>query len=186
MIYDNDNLPQSLEVGDEVHFHLLSLYHDASVLMYKVRRRFLNIANEGLGYDLSNSSIFNALAYSLGSGFGKETFCKQFYGYTPNGGSWPECRDNDYAALTRLVNGIFEKLKGTGGRIEVAPQVKVNFTNILHTLAIFGGVQKTPANLDILITLSRLGVVHDDGLGYRANPGLDLVKIWDWSKDLTV
>ena len=37
----------------------------------------------------------------------KFKFCFDCYGYAPGTGDWPESKDRDYAALTRIVEALF-------------------------------------------------------------------------------
>ena len=37
----------------------------------------------------------------------KEAFCSNHYGYTVTRGAWPEYKDRDYSAATRLVKALF-------------------------------------------------------------------------------
>lgn len=53
---------------------------------------------KGAGY---NDRIFIDL------GLNKYNFCSDCYGYNPGVGDWPESKDKDYAALTRVVEALF-------------------------------------------------------------------------------
>lgn len=41
----------------------------------------------------------------------KEHVATKAYGYKSGGGFWPECKNSDYAALTRLVVFLFEEIE---------------------------------------------------------------------------
>lgn len=66
-------------------------------IAYKVGHSFLfNVTNHSGGSD--NDRIFGILGIK-----DKMNFCKRYYGYSPPGGEFPACRNEDYAALTRLA-----------------------------------------------------------------------------------
>lgn len=50
-----------------------------------------------------NERIFNILDIK-----NKELFCSAHYGYTTTRGAWPEFKDYDFSAATRLVKALFE------------------------------------------------------------------------------
>lgn len=75
-------------------------YDDIVILKnieYRVRSRFLQEPH------LNNEAIFNVLSISS-----KEDFASNAYGYECKGGSWPECKPLDYAALTRCVIELYK------------------------------------------------------------------------------
>lgn len=52
------------------------------------------------GYSTNNGMIFDLL------GVNKYEYCKETYGYDPTMGSWPECKEGDFAALTRTLEAF--------------------------------------------------------------------------------
>ena len=48
-----------------------------------------------------NDQIFEDL------GLNKTKFCSDCYGYSPDDGDWPNSKDKDFAALTRVVEALF-------------------------------------------------------------------------------
>ncbi len=54
-----------------------------------------------IAYNKINNSIFKKLSID------KDSFAEQCYGYTPRWGGWPQAKDGDYKALTRLVAGLY-------------------------------------------------------------------------------
>jgi hypothetical protein len=82
----------ALRENDEVVF---LVGDETELVRYEVRSRFL--------YNLSsmNSRIFDFLNLDKGK------FCSEAYGYESGGGGWPESKDEDYAALTRVVEALY-------------------------------------------------------------------------------
>lgn len=78
-------------------------YNDLVILKgieYRVRTKFLS---EEYG---NNSKIFDVLSI-----ISKEDFATKTYGYECNRGSWPECKKDDYEALTRCVIELFKLIE---------------------------------------------------------------------------
>lgn len=67
-----------------------------SQLIYTVEPDFLSSAN------FENDAIFDHLQLD------KIKFTTEAYGYLTDDGVWPECRKNDYAALSRCVEKLAE------------------------------------------------------------------------------
>ena len=79
-------------------------YEDCVILKgikYRVLAKFLSECEGG-----DNSKIFDILSISS-----KEAFAAKAYGYEHNGGAWPECKRNDYEALTRCVIELFKLIE---------------------------------------------------------------------------
>ena len=75
-------------------------YDDIVILKnieYRVQSRFLQEPY------CNNEAIFNVLSISS-----KEDFASNAYGYECSGGSWPECKPYDYAALTKCVIELYK------------------------------------------------------------------------------
>lgn len=67
-------------------------------IKYTVRTRYLQEEQ-----NCDNEKIFNVLSISS-----KKSFASNAYGYECSGGAWPECKRNDYEALTRLVIELYK------------------------------------------------------------------------------
>lgn len=67
-------------------------------IKYIVTKNYLHNQNGNL-----NDQIFDKLDIK-----GKYTFCSSRYGYAVTTGIWPEYRDHDLPAATRLVKALFE------------------------------------------------------------------------------
>lgn len=89
---------KTLELGDYVVFNI-----QKSVIEYQVQEKFL--CNTALDI---NTTIFNKLGIS-----DKNEYAKNLYNYSIEFGlgaiSWPEYKENDYEAATRLVLGLFKR-----------------------------------------------------------------------------
>lgn len=84
-----------LKHGDMINFYLVGKGN----YQYQVRDEYLNTDDD------TNALIFNELGMSAGE---KIEFCRKAYGYEPrHDGQWPECRVDDYEALTRCVNMLY-------------------------------------------------------------------------------
>ncbi len=84
-----------LKRGDHVEFQ-----HKGDILTYVVDWGYLN--NMGFG---ANDEIFDRI------GVPAIKFCRKAYGYEPTGGDWPTANHEDYPALTRAANAIYDALK---------------------------------------------------------------------------
>jgi len=79
-------------------------YHDNCFLRKDNSNYRMFVEQSFLQDCYQNDTIFTFLEVS------KVPFCAKAYGYSPVFiGGCPECRRNDYAALTRLVKNIFDK-----------------------------------------------------------------------------
>lgn len=67
-------------------------------IKYTVTKNYLHNQNGKL-----NDQIFDKLDIK-----GKYTFCSSRYGYIVTTGIWPEYRDHDFPAATRLVKALFK------------------------------------------------------------------------------
>lgn len=68
-------------------------------IKYTVTENYLHNQNS----PLLNNQIFNKLAIK-----DKYSFCSSCYGYSATTGIWPEYRDCDFSAATRLVKALFK------------------------------------------------------------------------------
>lgn len=69
-------------------------------LYYDVRPSWLNCQDR-----INNAMIFDLLNVN------KITFCEKYYRYLPSNGSWPEYKENDFSAATRVVMALFELIE---------------------------------------------------------------------------
>lgn len=93
-----------LKHGDEIVF-----LEEKPELAYVVRESWLGRFNSGLEIE-----IFNILKDKFLLEENHIDFCKKAYGYEPHvssKNSWPDCKTNDYLALTRVVYAIFKLLE---------------------------------------------------------------------------
>jgi hypothetical protein len=76
-------------------------------------------------YHVPNGEIFTRLGIT-----DRYAFCEKAYGYKPGRGDWPQYRDDDYRALTRLVRKLFIRLRKitTTERISVAADADTRAT----------------------------------------------------------
>lgn len=97
MIYQNlkELGNNTLHSGDIVYF-----YVDSRQLKYNVLPTHLSNA-----YRSDNAEIFSIL------GINKSDFCDCYYGYHNHGGDWPVCDTEDFAALTRVVQALYQKIE---------------------------------------------------------------------------
>ena len=82
---------EQLKMGQEIIFTIKDKNY-----IYTVYPKHLSIKN--LEY---NDQIFKDLKLD------KYKFFSNWYGYEPGVGSWPECKNEDYLALTRVVKALF-------------------------------------------------------------------------------
>lgn len=84
-----------LKFNDIVNFYLVGKGN----YQYCVAPSYLNIGDD------TNAKIFIELGMSPDE---KRQICDKAYGYQARyDGQWPECKDGDYEALTRLVNMLY-------------------------------------------------------------------------------
>lgn len=57
-------------------------------------------------FSCSNREIFRQLGIA-----DPEAFCAKAYGYASCGGIWPQCKEGDWAALTRAVRAVLKRCK---------------------------------------------------------------------------
>lgn len=86
----SDNMEQ-LNSGDKIIFTIKDKNY-----IYTVYSQYLCLRSSG-----DNDQIFKDLKLD------KFKFCFDCYGYTPGTGDWPESKDRDYTALTRIVEALF-------------------------------------------------------------------------------
>lgn len=82
---------EQLNSGDKIIFTIKDRNY-----IYTVLSQYLN--NKGSHY---NDQIFKDLKLD------KFKFCYDYYGYEPGKGDWPESKNRDYTALTRVVEALF-------------------------------------------------------------------------------
>ena len=56
---------------------------------------------------LSSTGPYSNGQMFIDLGLDRNKFCSDCYGYQTDGGSWPESKKGDYAALTRVVEALF-------------------------------------------------------------------------------
>lgn len=94
---DKKKMRNVLKYGDKVTFKLVGKGN----YEYIVRDEYLNTDED------TNALIFIELGMSAQE---KIEFCRKAYGYEPrHDGQWPECRVNDYEALTRCVTMLHQE-----------------------------------------------------------------------------
>jgi hypothetical protein len=103
---------KTLQYGDSVVFF--------SNIVYSVRTYYLTLVG-----GFNNSKIFKKL------GIDEYKLATECYGYIPNSGEWPECRGEDYPALTRLVLGLFKIIEG---RSDCTPNDKMVTKKVFNVL----------------------------------------------------
>lgn len=93
---DKKKVRNVLKLGDKVTFKLI----DKDTFEYEVRGDFMNTSTY-------NGIIFDELGMSKEE---KMKFCDKAYGYEADRtGQWPECKEKDYKALTRLVTMLHQE-----------------------------------------------------------------------------
>ena len=94
-IYTICNRPKLLKYVDKVVFKVNNIQYK-----YTVEDNFLSLCESE-----DNDKIFKVLNI-------KECgFCDKHYGYASRYDTiWPECKHNDYEALTRVVNALFDEI----------------------------------------------------------------------------
>ena len=111
---DNYKSIPYIKRGDKIKFDV-----GGEIINYKVSSCFLEESS------LRNSLIFSKL------GLDKKFFCTNAYGYEAAGGSFPECRSYDLAALHRVINALFYHMRGiTHVPTSAEPKVKSNSTEL--------------------------------------------------------
>jgi hypothetical protein len=92
-----DDFKRNVSIDDNIHFKI-----NDEVLVGQVREDFVTMINRG------NDIMFIKLKIK-----DVHAFASEHYGYTPLGGIWPRCKCGDYAALTRLLVALFERIEGS-------------------------------------------------------------------------
>jgi hypothetical protein len=92
MEYKINNRPELLKHGDTVIFKVKGVEYKHEV------------KNSYLRYRFDNRFIFQLLNIN------ECDFCKKHYGYDPTADCWPECKPNDFEALTRVVNALYDEI----------------------------------------------------------------------------
>lgn len=82
---------KQLKSGDKIILTVKDKYY-----IYTVYSQHLCIRSSGY-----NDQIFTDLKLN------KFNFCSDCYGYEPGKGDWPESKNGDYTALTRVVEALF-------------------------------------------------------------------------------
>ncbi|MCO6500479.1 MAG: hypothetical protein J5I47_08900 [Vicingus serpentipes] len=91
-----DKISTSIEFGDVVVFK----FDNCDDIEYVVQNDHLHCGN-GNG----NRAIFKHLGFSIDE---MKDFIKKAYGYAPGRGIWPTSKFEDYGALTRAVNALYD------------------------------------------------------------------------------
>lgn len=92
-----DKISTSLEFGDLVVFKSDNW---GDHVTYTVQNDHLHCVN-----DIGNRVIFKHLGFSENEIY---EFIEKAYGYAPGSGSWPTSKFEDYRALTRTVNALYD------------------------------------------------------------------------------
>jgi hypothetical protein len=97
MIYSNlkelgDN---TLQANDSVYFYINDQQLKYSVI-------YNHLSND---FKCNNSEIFSILDID------RHAFCDYHYGYHNQGGDWPTCKPEDFAALTRVVKALYQEIE---------------------------------------------------------------------------
>lgn len=77
------------------------------------------VYNDFLSTESDNSKIFKIL------GLDPKKFCTEHYGYEAYCGIWPQCKNEDYSALTRVVKALFEIIEKDLLPFKIGDTVKV-------------------------------------------------------------
>lgn len=85
---------------------------------YRVAQMFLDNLEE-----CDNSVIFGVLSIS-----DKNEFCEKIYGYTPEGGGFPEIKDGDYESLTKVALALMKLSEEKG--LSEEPMVYSSFEEL--------------------------------------------------------
>lgn len=135
-----------LEQNDRVQFGIYNYIVDSSFL-------YVNHSLDTLS--ATNDTIFQKLSID------KYIFCNEHYGYTHDGGGWPESRIKDYAALTRVVNALYQEIEKLPKQY-FCPVEKVNSEVFQHIMSIYGNVIPTlPKSGYIVYSKDRLFCSND-------------------------
>lgn len=111
---DNYKSIPYIKLGDKIKFDV-----NGETINYKVRGCFLEESS------FCNSLIFSKLSLD------RIVFCTNAYGYKAAGGSFPECKSFDLAALHRVINGLFDHMRSIAHlSTGVEPKVKSNPTEL--------------------------------------------------------
>jgi hypothetical protein len=81
-----------LKLDDKVEF-----IYPEGYIMGVVMERYIEFT------EATNYKIFNVLSVD------KESFCRKYYEYEPEGGSWPQYREGDFEALYRVLSGLVKE-----------------------------------------------------------------------------
>lgn len=140
----HDIITGTLKQGDEVVFNVFG-----ETLTYVVLPHYLLNASSG-----GNDRIFELLKLD------KEVFCDKHYGYKPGGGDWPISTKDDFEALTRVVNALYDVINSRDTKT-----TKTIMSNIIEK---FRELTSTPEE--------RLLKTHgiEDPIGTPTKQGLDL------------
>lgn len=136
-------------------------YEDIVILKdikYIVQSKFLEEENK-----LDNSKIFKVLSIPS-----KEKFATNAYGYTHNYGDWPECKKDDYPALTRCVIELYKIIEGKTSTTSEKEQ--------WYKITAPGKTGISPEQVKKLIT--KYGGLIDPYLNYISKVG-----VYTWTKN---
>jgi hypothetical protein len=87
---------------------------DGESFTHIVNRKYLNCVQ-------SNNIVFEKLGYLTIEQ--QQEVASKYYGYPSTPGEWPECAKDDYAALTRLIRGIYQEIDKRPKKVE-EPKMK--------------------------------------------------------------
>lgn len=112
---DNYKSIPYIKLGDKIKFDV-----GGEIIDYKV-----------CGCFLEESCFRNALIFSK-LGLNKKFFCTNAYGYEAARGSFPESRNFDFEALHRVINALFDHMRGIAHdpTTDVEPKIKSNLTEL--------------------------------------------------------
>jgi hypothetical protein len=111
--YTNLNRPTSLALGDTVEFTIGDeVFSHTVAQLRRSNRLYLNYDNGG------NRAVFDALDITDDD---VTSFARAAYGYAPTGNKFPRANAGDFAALTRLVNAIYDRILVEGADPAPAP-----------------------------------------------------------------
>lgn len=124
MTYTIDNYKdletKSLKLNDIVIFDVHGL-----CIVYETRSKWFNVIRTIPSVEVSESEIFKILNIE-----NHIDFCSTFYGYPAREVSintWPDCKAEDYAALTRVIIALFDIISG---KTEIPKLKKLELTSV--------------------------------------------------------
>jgi len=101
----------TLQEDDEVVFKGKDRDGNNFSIVYNVEDSYLEFYRV-IGNWHGGDAIFRALDIT-----DRFSFCSQYYGYTADDGSWPYFRHDDFNAITKAVQAIYERLEGVKTKV---------------------------------------------------------------------